>query len=52
MNAGNKMLKSAGRKEMNARAIFGARSKVSGFLRKVFLPENRLTSKQFVYSAH
>ena len=48
LNAGNKMLKSAGRKGMNARAILGARSKVSGFLRKAFLPEKRLTSKQFV----
>ena len=47
LNVENKILKSAGSKEMNARAIVGARSKVTGFLRKIFLPEKKLTSKQF-----
>ena len=47
LNAENKILKSAGSKEMNARAIVSARSKVTRFLCKIFLPEKKLTSKQF-----
>ena len=47
LNAGNRMLKSTGSKEINARGIVGTRSKVSEFLRKAFLPK-KFTSKQFV----
>ena len=42
LNAENKMLKSAGRKKMNVRAIVGARSEVTGFLRKIVLDQKLL----------
>ena len=47
LNVNDKMLKSTVMKETNARAIVSATSKVAGLIRRKFLSEKKLTSKQF-----